>query len=171
MLPRLIALLLLGFAPPPQDAPPPEVPLEYRVKAAYLFNFAKFVDWPDDPGQGPLTICVAGRNVFGDVLADTIRGERIADRPLASRVILEPEPGCQVLFVPRGAAAAAYLRGSRGALTVGESPDFLAQGGIVNFIIDGNTVRFEIAAPTAERNGVKISSRLLRLARDPGAPR
>ena len=143
-----------------------EVPLEYRVKAAYLFNFAKFVDWPREPG--PLTICVAGRNVFGNALSDTVRGETINGRPLTVRVILEPEPGCHITFVPRGAAAPAYLRAARSfpELTVGESPDFIAQGGIVNFVLDAGNVRFEIDAEAAERSGLRISSRLLRLARD-----
>ena len=147
-----------------------EVPLEYRVKAAFLFNFAKFVEWPPDAVGGPLQICVAGRNVFGDALADTVRGENINGRPLAIRVILEPEPGCHIIFVPRGAATAAYLRAARSspALTVGEIPDFIAQGGIVNFTVEGTSVRFEIDPEAAERVGLRISSRLLRLARAPG---
>ena len=147
-----------------------EVPLEYRVKAAFLFNFAKFVEWPPEADAGPLQICVAGRNVFGDALVDTVRGETINGRPLAVRVILEPEPGCHVIFVPRGAATQAYLRAARTSpsLTVGESPDFIAQGGMVNFTLDGTSVRFEIDREAAERVGLRISSRLLRLARTPG---
>src|SRR5688572_14098336 len=81
-----------------------DIPLEYRVKAAFLFNFAKFVEWPAETAGGPLTICVAGRNVFGDALVDTVRGESINGRPLAVRVLLEPEAGCHIIFVPRGAA-------------------------------------------------------------------
>jgi hypothetical protein len=144
------------------------VPLEYRVKAAYLFNFAKFIEWPVEPG--PLTICVAGRNVFGDVLSDTVKGEAIDGRPLVVRVLLEPEPGCHITFVPRGAAAPAYLRAARSfpELTVGEAPDFIAQGGIINFVIESGSVRFEIDTAAAERSGLRISSRLLRLARGPG---
>jgi len=151
--------------------PAQDVPLEYRVKAAFLFNFAKFVEWPPDTNAGPLTICVAGRNVFGDFLAETVRGENINGRPLAVRVLLEPERGCHILFVPRGAATSAYLRGTRSSpvLTVGEAPDFIPQGGIVNFTVEGPSVRFEIDSQGAERAGLRISSRLLRLARAPGA--
>lgn len=147
-----------------------DIPLEYRVKAAFLFNFAKFVEWPAETADGPLTICVAGRNVFGDALVDTVRGETINGRLLAVRVLLEPEAGCHMIFVPRGAATAAYLRTARSSpsLTVGESPDFIAQGGIVNFTLDGTSVRFEIDPEAAERVGLRISSRLLRLARAPG---
>ena len=147
-----------------------DVPLEYRVKAAYLFNFAKFVEWPAAAAADPITICVAGRNVFGEALSETIRGETINGRALAVRVIIEPEAGCQIVFVPRGAAASAYLGAARTSpsLTVGESPDFIEQGGIVNFTLEGANVRFQIDAGAAERAGLRISSRLLRLAREPG---
>jgi hypothetical protein len=149
--------------------PAQDVPIEYRVKAAYLFNFAKFVEWPSSAGDGPLTICVAGRNVFGDVLADTVRGELIGNRAIVSRVILEPEPGCHIVFVPRGAATPAYLKAARTTpvLTVGEASDFIEQGGIATFLIQGGNVRFAIDASAAERAGLRISSRLLRLSRDP----
>ena len=148
------------------------VSLEYRVKAAYLFNFARFVEWPVEAQNGPLTICVAGRAVFGDVLDETLRGESVNGRAVVARVLLEPEPGCHVLFVPRGAAATAYIRAAQGqpVLTVGETPDFIALGGIANFIPEGNNVRFEINAGAADRAGLRISSRLLRLARGAAAP-
>ena len=145
-----------------------EATLEYRVKAAYLYNFAKYVEWPASAlGTGPFTICVAGRNVFGAVLDEIVQDEEISERPIVVRVILEPEPGCHVVFVPQGAATTAYLRATRGApvLTVGEGRNFVAQGGMVNFVIDGSSVRFEIDQATAERAGLRISSRLMRLAR------
>ena len=142
---------------------------EYRVKAAFLYNFLKFVEWPADLASGPLTICVAGRNPFGTMLHNLVRDELINGRPIDARVILEPEPGCHVIFVPDGAASGAYLRAGRGtaALTVGESPTFLDQGGIANFYVDRGNVRFEINPAAAERAGIRISSRLLQLARIP----
>jgi hypothetical protein len=144
-----------------------EVSLEYQVKAVYLFNFAKFVEWPAEAQAGPLTICVAGQNPFGDALDEALRGESVNNRSLTARVIPGPEPGCHVIFVPRGAATTAYLRAARGAptLTVGETPDFLAQGGIINFILEGGKVRFQIDSKAAERADLRISSHLLRLAR------
>jgi hypothetical protein len=144
-----------------------EIPIEYQVKALNLFNFMKFVEWPASAPTGPLTICVAGRNPFGTYLEETVRGESAAGRPIVVRVILEPEPGCHLIFVPRGAATTAYLRAARNApvLTVGEIPSFVDMGGIVNFILDEGTVRFEISPHAADRAQLRISSRLLQLAR------
>jgi hypothetical protein len=144
--------------------------LEYRVKAAYLFNFTKFIEWP--PGAisegAPFTICVAGTNPFASALEDTIRGETVAGRSLQSRVAQGNEP-CQVLFVPHGVDAGPILKrtGTQPVLTVGESPEFLRQGGIINFVRDGGKVRFEISQEAANRAQLRISSRLLRLAREP----
>lgn len=144
-----------------------EVALEYRVKAAYLFNFTKFVDWPADPaGATPLTICVASPNPFGSVLAETIREERVNERPLQARTVRDAS-GCHVLFVPRGVPHQPYLRAARGQpiLTVGETPAFLRDGGIISFVVEENKVRFDIGREAAARANLTISSRLLRLAR------
>jgi hypothetical protein len=155
------AALLMAMLP----AAAQEVSLEYRVKATYLYNFVKFIEWPATARTGPVTVCVAGRNPFGTVLDDTIRGEVVRGRPLIARVILEPDAGCQVLFIPEGAAAA-YLRSARGTptLTVGETSDFLALGGIISFVNDGRYVRFAISTDAAEQAQLQVSSRLLQLA-------
>jgi hypothetical protein len=139
---------------------------EYHVKAAYLYNFVKYVEWPAPGNTGPVNICVAGRNPFGNVLADTIKGEQIEGRPLTQRVILEPEDGCHVIFIPEGAATSAYLRAARGVptLTVGETDDFLEQGGIIQFVSVANNIRFAINTAAAEQARLQVSSRLLRLA-------
>jgi hypothetical protein len=162
----LVPVLLLAAA---AVVHPQQISLEYRVKAVYLFNFVKFVEWPLRAAPGRLTICVAGQNPFGAALDDALRGEVVDGRPLATRVILEPEPGCHVLFVPQGAAASAYLGAARGSptLTVGETPGFLEQGGIINFIVEAGKVRFEIDPKAAELADLRISSHLLRVARTP----
>ena len=144
-----------------------DVTAEYRVKAAFLYNFVKFVEWPADQSTEPLIICVAGRNPFGTLLENMVRGETANGRRLVARVILEPDPDCEVVFVPEGAATGAYLRAARRnpTLTIGESSTFIAQGGIVRFYIDSGNVRFEINPGAAEQAGIRISSRLLELAR------
>lgn len=147
-----------------------DVALEYRVKAAYLFNFTKFIDWPVTPpaGRNSFSICLAGRNPFGTMLSATLVGETAAGLPMAARVVSPSQTAsCQVLFVPRDVAAGPYLRGIGAApvLTVGESPNFLTQGGAINFVLDGGRVRFEINQAAAERAQLKVSSRLLQLGR------
>jgi hypothetical protein len=162
-----LALLPLVIGLSLSSASAQGVSQEYRVKAAYLYNFLKFVEWPEDAAPGPLTICVAGRNPLGTVLRDLVRDQLVNDRPIEARIILEPEEGCHIIFVPEGAATEAYLRGARGTpvLTVGESSTFLEQGGIANFYIERGNVRFEINPAAAERARIRISSRLLQLAR------
>ena len=159
----LLSCMILASALP---AAAQDVPLEYRVKAAYLYNFLKYIEWPEGT-PAPFTICVAGRNPFGEVLADTVRGERVAGRAVVTRVVNESD-GCHIMFVPRGTAAAPYIRGAHGTLTVGESPDFLAQGGTILFVQEGGSVRFQIDDEAAMRAGLRISSRLLRLSRASG---
>jgi hypothetical protein len=160
---QLVLLLLLSTLPVAAQ----NVSLEYQVKATYLYNFVKFVQWPPAARNGPITFCIAGRNPFGTVLEDTVRNEVVDGRPLTVRVILEPEPGCHVLFVPDGPAVGTYLLAVRGTptLTVGESSDFLARGGIINFVSDGGKyVRFAINASAAEQAQLQVSARLLQLA-------
>lgn len=153
-------------------APAQEVPREYQIKAAFLFNFVKFVEWPSRVAAAPIVICVAGVNPFGELLDRLVEGEHVAGRDVHARVILEPDPGCHEVFVPRGANTSAYLRAARDTpvLTVGETPDFIEQGGLVRFYLDGGQVRFEIARAAAERAELRISSRLLKLARIVEAP-
>jgi hypothetical protein len=144
-----------------------EVPVEYQVKTAFLYNFIRFVEWPPSAQAGQVVVCIAGRNPLGSFLEETVKGETIDGRPIVPRVILEPDPECRVIFIPRGAATSAYLRSARGApvLTVGEADGFVDAGGIINFYLDNGKVRFEISTQAAERSQLRISSRLLQLAR------
>jgi hypothetical protein len=164
-----IVLALLACTSPlqAQDLPPT---LEYRVKAVFILNFVRYVEWPPEAlGSGPVNICVAGHNPFGNALVETVQGETVGPRTIAVRVILEPEPGCHVIFVAAGAATGAYLRASRQMpiLTIGESADFISQGGMINFVLDGANVRFVIDQQAIERANLRVSSRLMRLARQP----
>lgn len=166
---RLLIVLLLATGHTLAQAQ--EVPLEYRVKAAYLANFLRFVEWPGRTDTGPLTICVAGDNPFGAVLEDTVMDSRINGRPVVARVLTEPDDNCHLLFVPDGTpGAAGYLRAAANGpatLTVGEGAGFLDRGGHVAFIREGVNVRFAINPDAAASDGIRISSRLLRLARMP----
>jgi YfiR/HmsC-like len=147
---------------------------EYQVKAAFLFNFAKFVEWPAEafPGaDAPLQICLLGQDPFGhefeEVIGDkSVNGHRIE--------VIHPSGvpqarGCQIIFVSSSEKKQALeiLRGLRGAnvLTVGDTAGFAGMGGIINFVLDDGRVRFEINTKAAERAHLKISARLLTVAK------
>ena len=157
--PRALAIAALIVHTVVLAAQPPAP--EYETKLGFLVNFIKYVEWP--PGAGPLRLCVAGQNPFGPALDGIGRGERIGGREIVPQVILEPDPACAVVFVPRTASRRAYLRAAEGlpVLTVGESPDFLELGGIINFVTEGSEVRFQVDTERARRHKLTISSRLL----------
>jgi hypothetical protein len=167
----LLAAALLGLAAARQAAAAPD--LEYEVKAAFLYNFAKFVEWPPEAfplSSTPVALCVYGDDPFGGSLDTVVRGETLNGRRLVVRRLrdLPQARECHVLFLGekvRGAEVVAALRGVS-VLTVAESRDFLDQGGMIRFVVEENRVRFDINLDAAEKNRLKISSKLLRLARE-----
>jgi hypothetical protein len=141
---------------------------EYEIKAAYLYNFIKYVDWPSYGDT--ITIGVLGGNPFGSALAPLngkmVKGRRLVVRQLDS---VRDAQRCQIIFVsssekPRLQEIFESLRSAR-VLTVGETQGFADGGGIINFIEENNKVRFEINAEAARRTGLNISSELLKLAK------
>lgn len=146
---------------------------EYQVKAAFLYNFAKFVEWPPEEfrtPKDPILVCVLGHNPFGSSLEDAIRGKNIDGRGLALRQVATAEQAgaCQILFVSSEDEKRFHAMGRSlkhaGLLTVGEMQGFTAEGGIINFKLDGDRVRFEINVDAAEQAQLHISSKLLSLA-------
>lgn len=142
---------------------------EYEVKAAFLFNFAKFVEWPD-PASGPIRLCIVGDDPFGNNLEETVRGKTINGRPIAIRRIKAGEnpQGCQIAFISaseRPPRSLLDLLQGASTLTVGEAPNFAKQGGIINFVLEDNKVHFEINVDAAEQARLRISSKLLSLAK------
>lgn len=145
----------------------------YQLKAVFLFNFAKFVEWPPQAfgdARDPFTICVAGDNSFGSSLDDEVRGKTVANRPILVLLVSSPAQArkCQILFISpserkreRGLLEA--LKGAS-VLTVGDTDDFTANGGIVQFKMKDARIRIEIDSEAAERANLRISSRLLSLA-------
>lgn len=164
------ATSLSGASPPPS----PANASEYQIKAAFVYNFAKFVEWPGDTASsgGPaLIIGVLGDDPFGQTLSDTVRGKTVNGRGLVVKrfpSLRELEP-CQVLFLGSSVAdhipeILSRIQGTA-VLTVGEGEQFALAGGMVGFMTEDNKVRFAINAQSAERAGLKISSKLLALAR------
>lgn len=145
-------------------------PTESEVKAAYLFNFARYVTWPAGAfasAADPLRICVVGDEGFREVLAETVAGKQVGDRPVIaeSRGSAAEGGDCHVLFLPSGRAGQVSGLSGRSVFTVSDVEGFAAGGGIANFVVVDSKVRFEINAKAAERAGLQVSSRLLRLAR------
>jgi hypothetical protein len=146
---------------------------EYRVKAAFLFNFAKFVQWPPQAfksADSPIEICVLGQNPFGPSLDQAVQGKMIGDRAFVVREIRNAQQAreCHIVFV--GAAGWTRSREVLGdikpccALTVGEMEGFIAGGGMINLRLEDARVRVEINPDAAERARLRISSKLLSLA-------
>ncbi len=172
MLLGLAVLPLLSGAAP--MAEPSRYSREYQIKAAFLFNFARFVEWPAaafGSSDSPLSLCVLGEDPFGSALDETVRGEKVRDRRLEVRRTSEVVDldACQLVFVSASErsrlAEILSALGSRSVLTVGEVEEFAARGGVINFVLVDNRVRFEINPGAAKRSGLKISSELLRLGR------
>lgn len=166
----LACLLVPTFA----QAATQEVLPEYQVKAAYLFNFLKFVEWPDDTFADPLApfvIGVVGDDPFGSALPQVVTGKTVQGRDLVIRLYRPDEDlrGAQILFISASErkkfpAILAGLRGST-VLTVADTPGFLDAGGMIQFISESQRVRFGINAEAASRARLKISAKLLSLAK------
>jgi hypothetical protein len=146
---------------------------EYEIKAAYIYNFINYIDWPENafpaPG-GTITIGVVGENPFGTAL-DVLNGKQIKGRTLALKQITDTKDldQCQIVFISSSEKARVpellgKLKDSR-VLTVSEIDGFAQEGGIINFISEHNKVRFEINPDAAHRLGLNISSDLLKLAK------
>jgi hypothetical protein len=151
---------------------------EYRVKAAVLYNLAKFVDWPPDvfgAGTAPLHVCVLGVDPFGDALETAFAGHQIGGRGSVVRRIGDVEPGCHVLFISgserkRMAAITDRLRGS-GVLTVSEEAGFAESGGMIELFTDGDRVRFNLNIAALEEGRLRASARLREIAAKHGGGR
>lgn len=162
-----VVAMLLAAGAPAQEVE------EYQVKAAFLYNFAKFVEWPSHAfktPQDPIVVCVLGHNPFGNALEDVMRGKTIEGRAFSFRQVdgAEEAGGCQILFISSSEAKhfqALYRNlNPAGILTVGEAQGFASAGGVINFKLDGGHVHFEINVGAAEQAKLQISSKLLNLA-------
>lgn len=143
------------------------------MKAAFLYNFAKFVEWPAGTfatERAPIVIGVLGDDPLGAALEQAVQGKTVNGRALVvKRLKTLPLPVCHILFITASERkrASQFIEGLLGqpVLTVGETEQFAQSGGLVNFFIEDNKVRFEINVDNAERSRIKISAKLLSLAR------
>jgi ribosome-associated protein YbcJ (S4-like RNA binding protein) len=153
-------------------------PTEYQIKAAFLFNFAKFVEWPPKAFGGestPFVIGILGDNPFHDDLTRIIGNKTVDQHPLVVREYrsLDGVTNCHMLFISnsekeRLPEILALLKGSN-VVSVGEMDQFTESGGMIKFALKENKIRFLINNEAAHRAGLKVSSKLLALALRPGA--
>ena len=146
---------------------------EYQVKAAYLANFGRFVEWPGSAAVSnseTFNICVLGRDPFGADLDAALAGETIGRAHMLAKRISRPQDAvdCRILFISSSEVSQwkeilAALK-TLSVLTVSDMPQFARRGGIIQFLLDGNRVRFDINLAATERVGLNLSSELLKLA-------
>lgn len=148
---------------------------EYQVKAAFLYNFVKFVEWPAQAfadNRAPIIIGVVGNDPFGAKIDQMIVGKIAHGRPLLLKRFpnLRALTFCHIVFIcssERNNLRQALAATGPGVLTVGETEQFTQTGGIINFTIVNSKVRFEINHVAAEQAGLRISSKLLNLSLPP----
>ena len=140
-----------------------------RLKAGYLLNFVRFVDWPASGSANVLTVCFVGGQTVLDALASGIENKTAGERHLAARMLSESEPslGCNVLYLEASTmrdGAHALNLGDMPILTVSDAKDFARSGGMIELFTDANHIRFNINVGSAQKAGLHISSSLLQLA-------
>jgi hypothetical protein len=173
MSPALLFLSTLLLSGTPGHAAETGNYKEYQIKAAFLYNFTQFIEWPTNafPEAGtPLKIGILGNDPFGKTLDDLVRDEKVNGHPLVVNRYrrVEEAKDCHILFVCQSEMSRMddilhALKG-RAILTVGESEGFAKNGGIIRFITEKNKTRLRINAPAAKDANLIISAKLLRLA-------
>jgi hypothetical protein len=151
-----------------------EESLEYPLKLAFLYNFTKFVEWPSDSfhdSGASLAICVIGNDPFSPDIEAELRTRTVGSHPVEVKTLRSNDAlnACHMVFVPapeenQAARIVNSLKGSS-TLTVGEAEGFAGLGGIINLTVEQDKLQFEVNPLAAERAGLKISSKLLSMAK------
>jgi hypothetical protein len=168
-----LLVLLLGWCGAAAIAGAQAQSLEMRVEAAFLYSFARFVEWPDDSGAAantPITFCVLGSAPLHDAMEQSLAGKTISGHPVLSRRIGHPEETlhCQIAFIgwdERNRLPAVLEALNRApVLTVADFDKFAIHGGMIQLIKAGNKFRFAVNVDAVTRHGLRVSSKLLQLA-------
>jgi len=148
-------------------------PSEYQVKAVYLYNFGRFVDWSSTLPAGKndsFSVCVIGQDPFGRALDNTLAGELIDQKKVVARRISKPQDAtsCQVLFISSSEDVRLNnilpVLDRLNVLTVSDMSRFSERGGMIQFVLEKDKIRFEVNLTNVERTGLKLSSELLKVA-------
>jgi hypothetical protein len=146
---------------------------EYQIKATYLFNFGRFVTWPESTAEGKndsFGVCVLGQDPFGSTLDSIFAGETLDGKPVAIRRLAKPQDAadCHILFI--SSTEESHLKmilaalDAPGTLTVSDMPGFADRGGMIQFVFEGNRIRFEVNLTSAQSSKLVLSSELLKVA-------
>jgi hypothetical protein len=164
---HVLAVLLLALGRAPTAQADDEIAREDQMKAAYLFNFAKFIEWSPN-AKGPIRICFIGAEGVHASLSASTAGKTIGTRAIVTSIlqIAESRLGCDVIYLDAAFDVPALMQDATGntSLTVSDAGDFTRHGGIIYLFKYENRLRFDINLDNARRAGVKISSNLLKLA-------
>jgi len=169
----LVMMFTIGLLIKTMDSAGSSQPSEYQIKAAFLYNFANFVEWPDGAFSdeiSPIVLVVLGKDPFGIILKSaegkTIKGRKLIIKRFEALPDLE---FCHILFISSSEKYNMENILSKlnhfGVLTVGDTDSFTQMGGVINFIKVDNKVRFEINLNAAKAASLEISSKLLSLAK------
>src|SRR6266567_5537920 len=167
----LTSLALLAASVLSAEEPQPS---EYQLKAVFLYNFAKFVEWPREAFASPstpFTIGVIGQSPFGDELDRTVRNKTLNGHPIAIKYLrtISEASKCHILFICTSERKRLpdILKAASGGniLTVAETDRFLQAGGMIRFVMEEKKVRFDINDEAAKSASLRISSKLLSVAR------
>jgi hypothetical protein len=172
---QIVLSIVLVFTVTAASATGQELSREYPLKAAFLYKFGGYVDWPAEAfesDQAPLIVGVVGPNPFGTTLDGMAATKQIRGRPIVVKYSVKPNElsTCHILFISdrlddAERLAVVHATQSTHVLLVGESVGLAENGAVVNFFIEENKVRFEINIDAARQRQLKISSKLLSLAR------
>jgi hypothetical protein len=171
-----VSLLLISILMPASSTlSQTNQPTEYQLKAAFLLNFAKFIEWPPRAfadAQSPFTICIIGRDPFGAFLDEYLAGKTIDNRPVTierfASAKFPAETRCQIAFI--SSSEQFHFReviasfSGQNTLLVGDADGFASSGGAIEFLLEENHIRFAINPGAADRADLKVSSKLLVLA-------
>lgn len=168
-LPLTILLLLTGALQAADVSPS-----EYKLKAAFIYHFSQFVDWPAKAfpdANAPFVIGVLGENPFGADLEQTVNGKSMGSHPLKVKEfhsLAEAQNNCHILFISSSEQSKlpeiVSGLGTAGILTVGEADNFGDAGGMIQFVIEGGKMRFRINETITAKANLKVSAKLLSLA-------
>ena len=166
---RIVIIGILTFV----QVESPAASLEYEIKAAFIYNFAKFVEWPAVPGsrqKETLTLCILGEDPFGEAI-DKLDGRKVQEQTIKIERVgsIDDLTGCRILFISKSETdnlpeLIKLLGSEKGILSISDIDGFAKNGGVIELVLHENKVKFTVNISTAKESQLNLSSKILRLA-------